>query len=397
MFPEIKVLTEDYTTIAQKSQEHNVFYAGWFDRGPVGEIQQISSIYDLKITFGKPTSQNWDIWHQIYNYFLYGNNCIYIARTASEVSEPARSEDCNISAKYPGEYGNLLSVESDGATISVFMNQKLVESLKYGDSSYYIDYDFVGPVKTRLKGGIQGPSSSVQIEDAYNLAESENFDFDFIWCNSEYPNCGISLAQKKYAIAVVDKPIYEPSTICYEGTKTQTSVFNGKSYNIPLIGDFLGLRVSLMNSYGLGESHCKRSYSLMDTPIAKALDIKDLYSKNINTIGKNPNGYYFYSETLTNGSKLTTELILNNLKKDSQAVARYFVFENNDDLTRNDLQKKLIALCEEYKADRNITDYQVVCNEANQPIDPNSMIADVYVRMPGIIECVIITLKATNS
>lgn len=394
MYPEIKVITEDLTTIANTNQSYNTFYAGYFERGPVNEITKISSVYDLKITFGKPTKDNYKEYFQIYNYFSYGNSCIYIVRTDSAVSQCAKSPDYDIQAKYPGDYGNNIVVKSDASRIEVYLNNSLVETLQYGDLSYYINYNLEPQeFETRLEGGLHGLPSSLDIQNAYELAEDENYDFDFILANPNYEYSAIRLSERKNAIAFT----YSVNTncICYYGVKSQRSIFDGKTYEIPILGDAVGMRSFLANTEGLGESHCKRGYVLNNIIKAKIPNLRELYDKKINSIGKSENGYYFNSEVMGNGQNLTTELILNRLKKESADLARYFVFELNDDFTRNDLTKKLQMLCESYKDNRYLTDYQIVCNENNQNInEPNSMYADVYVKIPGIIENVIIKLKA---
>lgn len=394
MYPQVKAITEDYTSIVSQNQAINAFYAGHFERGPVGELTQISSIYDFKITFGKPTSANQSEWFQIYNYFLYNNNCIYIVRTGAKESSRARRGD--ISAKYPGEYGNSLRVVCDGSQVHTFLNNKLVETIAIGESSYYIDYpDTITECNAQLTGGFHAEPTAQDIADAYEIGNSGDIDYDFILANPLYEEPALQLAEAKLAIAFTYKP-HNTNCICYNGSKRQNSIFTGKTIEVPILGDALGMRCNLANTEGLSESHCKRSYKLNSIESAKILDLKELYDKRINSIAKDEGGYYFYSETLGNGNTLTQELILNRLKKESSEFARYFVFELNDELTRNEFQKKISAVCQNYKDNRYITDYLVVCNDSNQLIEPNSMICDISVKMAGIIEVVNIRLKAVS-
>ena len=396
MYPQVKVITEDYSTIVSQNQAINAFYAGHFERGPVGEITQISSIYDFKITFGKPTNSNQSEWFQIYNYFLYNNSSIYIVRTGAKESSKARWGD--ISAKYPGEYGNSLRVVCQGNQIHTFLSNKLVETIAIGESSYYIDYpDSITECDCKLTGGFHAEPTAQDIADAYEIGNTGDLDFDFILANSLYEAPAIQLGESKLAIAFVYNP-QNTNCICYNGTKKQKSIFTGKTIEVPILGDALGMRCNLANSEGLSESHCKRNYKLNSIESANILNLKELYAKNINSIAKDTDsgGYYFYSETLGNGNTLTQELILNRLKKESSEFARYFVFEMNDELTRNEFKKKITALCQSYKDNRYITDFLVVCNETNQIIEPNSLICDISVKMAGIIEVVSIRLKAVS-
>lgn len=400
MFPEIKVITEDATSIISQNQTYNAFYAGHFERGPVNELTQITSIYDFKITFGKPLKSNFNEWFQIYNYFLYNNKCIYIVRTDSEQSAKA-SSPLGISAKYPGEYGNnILVTRANGGAIQVYLNNELVDSIDWGNESFYIDYpkNLPDTFSTRLNGGFHGEPSSQDIANAYEYGNTESVDFDFILANENYEYPAIKLAENKLAIAFVHNPVYNASAICYQGAKRQKSIFDGKSYNIPILGDALGLRAQLSNDIGLTESHCKRSYSLTSIEGAKILNLKELYAKHINSIAKNDNSYYFYSETLCNGNQFTSEFILNRLKKETSSGALYFVFEQNDAMVWNDFEKKLSAICQSYKDSGYIADYQVVCNDSNQStIEPNAVYADIYVKMNGVIEQVVISVKSVSS
>lgn len=399
MFPEIKVITEDFTNIISQNQTYNAFYAGHFERGPVGEVVQVSSIYDFKVTFGKPMKSNFEDWFQIYNYFLYNNKSIYIVRADSENSSKANSQ-LGISAKYPGEYGNSIVVKGSKSNLKVYLNNELVDNIGKGSESFYIDYpdELPDEFEVRLSGGFHGIPRAIDIADAYEVGDAGDLDFDFVLANSNYEYPAIKLAEAKLAIAFVYSPVNSPNAICYQGYKTQKSIFNGKSYNIPILGDAMGLRAQLANEVGISESHCKRSYSLTSVEGANILNLKELYNQRINSIARNDSSYYFYSETLGDGSQFTSQFILNRLKKETQAGSLYFVFENNDEFTRNDYQKKLSAICQDYKDSGYIADYQVICNDLNQStIEPNTIYADIAVKMNGVIEQVLIKLKATSS
>lgn len=399
MFPRIKVTTEDFTTIVKSGQALNAFYAGYFERGPVNEITQITSIYDFKITFGKPSEYNLKEWFQIYNYLSYGNACIYIVRCDADTSTFAKSQDFDISAKYPGSWGNDLVVKGTGENINVLLNNKLVEKINFDEESYYINYkNLPKNFETRLRDGFHDLPGAIDIAEAYELALDDNYDFDFILANPNYEYPAISLAQKKNGIAFLYNPVYESNCICYQGTKKQRSIFDGKLYEIPILGDAMGLRNYLANSESLRESHCKRSYALTNIESAKIPQLEPLYNKGINSIAKNENYYYFNSETMCDSSSFTNTLILNRLKKETADAARYFVFEMADDFTRNDLQKKMQLKCQEYKDSLYIVDFVVICNESNQnTMEPNSIFCDIYVKMNGIIEEVLIKLKAVSS
>lgn len=55
----------------------------------------------------------------------------------------------------------------------------------------------------------------------------------------------------------------------------------------------------------------------------------------------------------------------------------------NDAITRQELMYRAVALCTEYKNERRIWDFQVVCSELNNPpyvVDDHNLVMDVYFR-----------------
>ena len=404
MYPEVTVITEDESTITTTpSQNYNALYCGHFERGPVNELTKVISVYDFKVTFGKPTQDNYQQWFEIYNYFEYGNKCIYIIRTDSKESKKAFYSDANnnyISAKNPGEWGNDLRVIFKNNSFKIYYKNELVETFSGEEyESHYIDFDLKSDeLDCTLSGGIHTYDES-KIDEAYTIAEDDDsVDFDFILANPAYEYPATRAAEKKNAIAFVNTPKNDNGyAICYQGNKKQESIFDGKTYSIPIIGDAFGLRTYLANNESLNESHCKRTYKLSNTISAEILKLRELYALNINGIAKDSSvgGYFVNSETMLNGHSLTTTLILNRLKKDCSNAVRVYIFEMNDEDTRSQLQKSLATLCENYKSSRYISDYKVVCDTSNQStIEPNSIYADVIIKPIGIIENIKIRLKA---
>lgn len=414
-FPKVTIKTTDETYITQNTQTYNTFYAGFFDRGPENEATSVSSILDFKVTFGKPTSENLTEWMQIYNYFAYNNSCIYLTRVIGENSTlatskgPAKSLESfvGVSAKTKGSWGNGLSVvlsESGNQTIvNVYLNNILVETTTTEnpaglETEYVIlnvshkgqlDYN----AKISLSGGYSEPPTQQQIADAYeDFGSREDLNLSLILANPEYEYPALKLAETKNAMVfsysdsvknVSDKIVY------YYGTKKQKNPFNGKTIEVPITGDVLGIRSNLMNTEGIGVSHCKRSQSLLNVVAADILNLEELYNKGINSIGKMDNAYFVNSESTPTGKNATIQIILNELTKELASLSNYFVFEMNDDITRSDFRKKINARLENYKDSGYITAYQSTCDLSNQnSSEPNALYIDVAVQMPGIIETI---------
>lgn len=428
MFPGVIVVENDTTEIVPRTQEYKVFYAGVFDRGPVNTVETISSVLDLKYTFGKHFELNTKEWMEIYNYFNYNNTSIDITRVVGENSLTASNigglkiqteKDWNelpkvetiIAASSCGGWGNVLRVEFDVSKtlkIQTYLNNEFIETTEV-KLNYPIEiktdyfYAYILDIKEKtfnLSGGITFEPTAEQIQTAYEEANTEDTDYAFILANPNFINPAITLAEKKRAIAMVNYTgdmVNSGSAIYYEGEKKQLDPFTGKSLSVPIIGDILGMRTNLLNDYGLIESHCKRSYEITDIISFRVPDLRKLYDKNINSLGRGDYSYYSNSEILSNGKNLTQTLIYNDICKSLEKAARYFVFEFNDDITRSAFRKAINSKLETYKNSRAISNYTAICELSNQNAsEPNSMSIDVYIAITGIAEQVKLKFTAYN-
>ena len=426
-YPKVTVQTTDNTIITPTTQKHNVFYAGVFDRGPVSEKTTIYSILDLKVTFGKYFELNQDEWMSIYNYFSYGNSSIDIMRVIGLNSLSASSiggikihseNDFDnlpkveniICASSPGGWGNNLKVKISGDSSYIifhtYLNNEFIENHVVEKSEFIelkTDYFYAYLIDFKeqdyeLFGGITFEPTPEQIQDAYEAADDEDTDYSFILVNSNYEYCGVSLAEKKKAIAFAnhkDTHIFSDNLIYYDGYKTQRCPFTGKSIRAPIVGDILGMRTYLSNNEGIGVSHCKRNYSLDNIIDFKIPKLEELYENYVNSLGKNSSYYYPYSEVLSNGKNFTQQLIFNTLSKDCERGARYFVFEYNDDYTRNSFKKQITSILNTYKDSRLISNFQVTCDLSNQnSSEPNAMYLDIIYQQAGIIEEIKVRITA---
>ena len=435
MFPNVTVLTQDNTSITPTTQKHNVFYAGVFDRGPVLEKTTITNILDLKVTFGKYFELNKDEWMSIYNYFNYGNTSIDIIRVIGPNSLTASNlgglkihteEDFDnlpkveniICASSPGGWGNNLKIKitlnKNNIEFHTYLNNEYIETITETNTKvlnsgltlktdYF--YAYIVDLKTleyNLYGGITLEPNTEQISEAYEMADEEDSPYTFILANPNYVMGAVKLAESKKSIVFANflsnsTKVVSPNLIYYEGYKTQTCPFTGKSIKVPVVGDVLGMRTYLANNEGINVSHCKRTYSLDNIIDFKVPKLKELYNSNINSLGKDKTYYYPYSEILSNGKNLTQQLIFNDLSKTCEQSARYFIFEYNDDYTRNAFKKQIQKVLNTYKDSRMISDFKITCDLSNQNSnEPNAMYLDVVYQQSGIIESTKIRLVAYN-
>lgn len=270
---------------------------------------------------------------------------------------------------------------------------------------------FYGSNCLKLRDGVSSIPSAAQINTAYeDIGNSDEVIFDFILANDISPNAAINLADKRNdCCAFVGIPKNStPETfiktlnksnnvIVYAGCKLQAEPFSGQKYFVSCIGDILGLRTYLINNKELSESHCKIIFSFFDTNIIDKYyteqEIKELYDLNINVVKKGYSGIYAFSENMLLGQKLTNRIIYFNLVRDCRNVARYYLFEHNDELTRNDLKNKISQICQNYKYDNNIDDFRVICDKSNNSNPDNNLYVDVYYKPKYIVEEIRINLQ----
>lgn len=413
VYPSVTIKSIDESSIPVLTQKFNVFYAGNFDRGIIGEIKEIYSLLDFKITFGKPTKDNYKEWFQIYNYFSYGNSKIYLTRVSGKKSQYANSQNLIINeisnlleitddiiiAKTPGYWGNELSIINKNSNIQILLNNEIVETIKYGEESDYIFYNNLTQENYQLSSGYTEPPSTQEIADAYQEVESSgDIDLDFVIANTNYQYCAIKLAQTKKAIAFCEaKTLIEKSenAIYYFGEKKQSNIYTGKIIDVPIIGDIVGMRAYIASQEGIGVSHCKRSYNINNVISFEVPKLKELYSKNINSLAKGEYSYFANTEICSDNDNFTNKFIHNRLSKETENEALNFVFEFNDEITRSNFKNKIAVICEKYKMGNLITDYKIICEISNQNInEPNAIYLDVIYKPNNLIQEVKINLKS---
>jgi hypothetical protein len=105
----VNVSEIDLTTVVPSVATSIGAIAGEFAWGPINEIVTISDELRLAERFGKPTSDNYETWFTAANFLAYSNN-LKVVRAAN--TDTAQAESTNFEAKYPGDLGNSLRVET---------------------------------------------------------------------------------------------------------------------------------------------------------------------------------------------------------------------------------------------------------------------------------------------
>ncbi len=185
------------------------------------------------------------------------------------------------------------------------------------------------------------------------------------------------------------------NTIYYFGEKKQSNIYSGKVIDVPVLGDIVGMRANIANTGSPGVSHCKRIYNINNVISFKVPKLKELYAKNINSLAKGEYSYFSNTEICADGDNFTNKFIHNRLCKDTGNEALNFVFEFNDDITRQSFKNKIAVICEKYKMDNLITDYKIICDISNQnSTDPNGLYLDIIYKPNNLIQEIKINLRA---
>ena len=296
-------------------------------------------------------------------------------------------------------------------------NIHYVDGLKItadGNEPNNVNPVFYGSGCLKLSGGYSALPEIENIENNYRtIGESDDYIFDFILANENHPNAAIDLADTRGDCCAfigvphrtdpeeyIKKLKKSENAILYFGSKLQRNPFNNQNIFVNCIGDILGLRTYLINNSDLSESHCKTTYNFLnslglDINLTE-IQIRDLYNQNINIVKKGYNGIYALSENMLLGQKLTNQVIHYNLTRDCEELAKYYVFEHNDTLTRNDLASKIKEICRKYKADNNIDDFKVICDISNNPTPDVNLYLDVYYKPKFVVEEIHIRLQAVT-
>jgi phage tail sheath protein FI len=81
-------------------------------------------------------------------------------------------------------------------------------------------------------------------------------------------------------------------------------------------------------------------------------------------------------------------------------IGKQFLFEPNDQITRNEIQGQIESLCQDILVKRGIYDYLVVCDESNNTparIDRNELYVDIAIEPVKAVEFIYIPLRIKNT
>jgi len=130
-----------------------------------------------------------------------------------------------------------------------------------------------------------------------------------------------------------------------------------------------------------------------------------LYQNNVNPIAVLPGaGIVNYGNKTTKpGSaldRINVARLVNYIRVQLDVLAKPFLFEPNDELTRNEFKNVIESLMNDLVAKRALYDYAVVCNSTNNTparIDRNELWADIAIEPVKAVEFIFLPVRILNT
>lgn len=259
------------------SINHNVnimgdiaMFVGEFEKGPINEPKYINDVMQFKLMFGRATEDNYNQWYQVFNFLMYSKG-IWVCRTSGDTFE--YSNNNNIIAKTPGDWGNLLTVEifnsieyNNNLILKTYFNKedtkksylviikrkdKIVETFSINEelelNSIYLKEINLEVGSYKLSGGITSLATAVDYQESYSLFVKEDYEIDIIIGDEDYNDLAIDLAESRGdCIAFIGLPrrfidsvdingdilVAENGSIIYLGMKEIKSILTTEDFEV---------------------------------------------------------------------------------------------------------------------------------------------------------------------
>jgi len=282
----------------------------------------------------------------------------------------------------------------------------------------------VGTVVASLSGGVAGETlTDAQKEDAYDMFRDEQVELSFIMAGEASAAVASYIISdvvepRRYTMAfisplranVVDNVGSEvDDIIAFRESLTSTSYavldsgwkYQYDRYNqvyryVPLNGDIAGLAArtdqvaeSWFSPAGFTRGQLKIGNTVKLAWNPKQTDRDSLYLKGVNPVVSFPGEgtVLFGDKTLQSKpsafDRINVRRLFIVLEKTIDRSAKFQLFEQNDEYTRNTFINLVEPFLRSVKGRRGISDFYVVCDQTNNPqdaIDRNEFRADIYIK-----------------
>ena len=131
-----------------------------------------------------------------------------------------------------------------------------------------------------------------------------------------------------------------------------------------------------------------------------------LYADRINPItfingsGLMNFGHKSRASTSSAIDRVNVSRLVSYMRRQLDLMSKPFIFEPNDELTRNEIKGVIESFCNELMAKRALSDYLVVCDESNNTaarIDRNELYVDVAIEPVKALEFIYIPVRLKNT
>jgi phage tail sheath protein FI len=98
--------------------------------------------------------------------------------------------------------------------------------------------------------------------------------------------------------------------------------------------------------------------------------------------------------------RVNVSRLVSYMRRQLDLMSKPFIFEPNDELTRNEIKGVIESFCNELMAKRALSDYLVVCDESNNTstrIDRNELYVDVAIEPVKALEFIYIPVRLKNT
>lgn len=155
---------------------------------------------------------------------------------------------------------------------------------------------------------------------------------------------------------------------------------------------------------GFNDGILTTAVGLALTPNQRQRD--ELYKASLNPVTNFPayGNVIFGQKTLSKKpsafDRVNVRRLFQVLEKQAKRVAKFFVFQPNNEFTRTRLVNTLTPIFERAKATGGLYDYAIVCNGSNntaQVIDNNELVADIYIKPTKTAEFILLNFVATRT
>jgi hypothetical protein len=272
---------------------------------------------------------------------------------------------------------------------------------------YDINFLIAGPALATKEDSQALASKLIQIADLRK---------DCIACISPYKDAVVNAVadvdqQTDAVISFFDALNSSSYAVFDSGWKYMFDRFNDKFIYVPCNGDVAGTMArTSINSFpwfspaGAQRGTINFAIKLAYNPGQTQRDL--LYPKRINPIIFSPGqGFILFGDKTALGypsafDRINVRRLFLTIEKAISKTSRDFLFEINDELTRNNFINIVTPYLRDVQAKRGITDFLVVCNETNNTpdvIDANEFKADFYIQPSRSINFIGLTFVATRT